>query len=307
MKLFLFFFLLNATESYAKDYYKKSAIDKAHSHFSKKILAFSNSIDDFFADTKHKKNENRSQLKLTLDNFFRESRGPYTVPDINYQLILPKTQRKLQLFIENDNENKSDETDQAKQNLANQNNLNNQNNVNAGLRYLINKSGIEFSTDTGIIVNIPLKVFARFSARKNIHFRNWVLRVSEQVRWINDNGFSSDLDLDFDRKLSRKVLLRMVNNIFWSDQDYTIRFENGPTLFQKINDKSALSYHAHIVTLNTPGFIVDNYILLTTYRQRLYNRWLFLELSLFTNFPRSNNFHRTPGFVVGFEAVFGHL
>lgn len=306
-KLATFILFLFSMNLFAKEYYKRSSLDKFHERFSDRVLSFSDSIDNFFADSKHQKNINKSKLKITFDTFFREGRGPYIRPDINYRLILPKTQRKLQLFIENDEQDKKDETDQAKKQLSNKQKRQDNNDLSAGLRYMINKSGIDFSTDTGIIVNIPIVVFAKFTAKKSIYLRNWVLKISEQVQWINNKGFSSDLDTDFDRKLTRKFLLRMVNNTFWNDQDYSIRFENGPSLFQKIDQKSVISYHAHAVTLNTPDFHVDNYILLSTYRRLVYGKWLYTELSPFINFPRSQNFHRTPGVAVSFQAIFGHI
>jgi hypothetical protein len=307
--LFCLFILTYTSMSHSKDYYKKNAIDKAHQEFSKSILNFSNQIDEFFADTKHElnKTKNKSKLQVSFDTYFREGRGPYIIPDINYRLILPKTQRKLQLFIEDDDADNESETKRAQTDLRNQRNQDEDNDLNAGLRYMVKKSGIDFSTDTGIIVNIPIVAFAKFTAKKNIPLDDWLLKVSEQVKWVNNDGFTSDLDLDFDKKLSRKFLLRMVNNVFWNDEDYSIRFENGPSLFQRIDKKSGLSYHAHVITINTPDFQVENYILQATYRRLLYDKWLFMEASPFLNFPRTNNFHRTPGFVLGFEAIFGHI
>ena len=124
---------------------------------------------------------------------------------------------------------------------------------------------------------------------------------------VNNNGFTSDLDLDFDHRLTRKFMIRMVNNVFWNDQDYSIRFEHGPSLFQKLNKISALSYHAHVIAQSEPGYNISNYVLQVTYRRLLYDKWLFMDASPFINFPRENHFHRTPGFVLGLEAVFGHI
>ncbi len=291
---------------HSKDYYKKNIVDKAHEKLTQQIIKLSNEIDEFFADTKHSDNSiNKSKLKISLDTYFREGRGPYMTPEINYQLVLPKTQRKLQLFIENEDESKEDETERTKFKTAKEDDE--ENDVSAGLRYAIEESGIDFSFDTGVLVNVPIVVFSKFRAKKRIPFDQWVLKVNEEVKWVNDEGFTSDLDLDFDKRLSRKLILRMVNNAFWNDEDYTIKFENGPSLLQKLSKKSALSYHAHVITVNKPEFVVENYITQITYRERIYKKWLFFQVSPFINFPRERNFHRTPGLVLSFDAIVGHL
>jgi hypothetical protein len=98
-----------------------------------------------------------------------------------------------------------------------------------------------------------------------------------------------------------------VNNFFWNDEDYIIRFENGPSFFQKLSKNAALSYHAHVISLNEPNLYVINYITQVSYRELIYKNWLYFQFTPFINFPRERNFHRTPGLIVSFDAVFGHI
>ncbi len=289
-----------------KEKSEKSLLDQYHQRLSKRVLKFSDSIDGFFADSQHGDLVNRSQLIIQFDTFIREARGPVVVPEINYRLILPRTEKRLRLFIENENQDTRSETSKARNATPNTKRPND-NNSAAGIRYLVEKSGIKFYQDTGIIASVPPKVFLRLGAKKTIEFTEWILKVHERVRWINTTGVTSDLDMDFDKRLTRKIILRMVNNVFWNDQDYILRFENGPSLFQKLTKHSALSYHAHVISENEPNFIVTNYILQMTYRRRVYSNWLYMDVTPFTNFPRDRNFVRTPGMIISFDAVFGHI
>lgn len=284
----------------------KKAVDSAHLNISNRIERFSDNIDAFFANEKHEGEPNRSKLKLSFRTYFREARGPYVVPDINYQLVLPRTEKSLRLVFENENDDQESETSESTAARTETDNEED-NSTAAGIRYMVEKSGIQFSTDSGILVNVPPVVFWKFRAKKKVKFTEWILKIDEQVKWVSGRGFTSDLDLDFDKRLTRKMLLRMVNNTFWNDQDYIIRFENGPSLFQKIDNKRALSYHAHVVSVNEPSFVVDNYILQMTYRHRLYSNWLFMSLTPYVHFPRSENFHRTPGLVLRFDTIFGSI
>lgn len=298
--------LTASTNVFSKPFAKKNTVDSYHERFSSKILAFSDSIDGFFADSQHQELDNKSKLIIQFDTFFRESRGPVVVPDLNYRLILPRTQKRLRLFVENENQDTRSETSKA---LNTQNNTArpNENNSAAGIRYLVKKSGINFYQDTGIIVAVPPRVFLRVGAKKTIEFTEWILKIHERLRWLNTTGFTSDLDFDFDKRLTRSHILRFVNNMFWNDQDYFIRLENGPSLFHKISKDKALSYHAHVQSVNEPDFLITNYVLQVSYRQKLYKKWLFMDVTPFVNFPRENNFGRVPGLILGFDAVFGHI
>jgi hypothetical protein len=281
-------------------------VDKTHRKFSNNILSFSNSIDEFFSNTENTKiDKNKSKLKISFSTRFREAAGPYVIPDINYRLILPNTQNKLRLVLESDDEESNN--GDTSEDIVSTRTTETDNNTTAGLKYLVEKSGIKFATTSGVIVKVPIDVFIKFTAQKSIEFENWLFKINEQVKWVNNTGITSDLDLNFDKRLSRKLLLRFVNNIFWNDQDYIVSFENGPSLFHNIDKKRAISYHAHILTQNEPDFLVTNYIIKATYRQNVYKDWLFTSYTPYLNFPRSQNFHRVPGFIFGLDATFGHI
>lgn len=305
MKLLVFLLLFTTQAAHAKKF-KKNMVDRAHRSFSKGILYFSNEVDAFFSNDKYSGMQNRSRLKLSFTTRFKEATGPYIIPDINYSLVLPRTEKRLRLVLENENEERQNETRETNY-KRNQGGRAQTEATAAGLRYMIQKSGIRFYQDTGVIVNVPPQAFVRWGAQKDVMMTNWLFKIKQQVRWVNTAGVTSTLNLDFDRGLTRKWLLRMVNDTFWNDQDYVVTFENGPSLFQRIDKKRAMSYHAHVITVNKPDFVVDNYLLQVSYRQNLYQDWLFMNLTPFVNFPRIENFHRTPGFLITVDAIFGHI
>jgi hypothetical protein len=282
----------------------KKVVDNTHQYVSKNVLSFSNSIDEFFTKTSKRKLKNKSKLTLSTTTRFREAAGPYITPEINYRLVLPKTQDRLRLVLESDDNEKENA---SSEDVTNTRNDNEDNNVAAGLKYLVNKSGIDISTTAGVIVKIPVDVFIKFNAKKSIPIKNWVFKIDEQVKWVNNSGLTSDLDLNFDRRLSNKYLFRFVNNAFWNDNDYIITFKNGPSLFHKIDDDKALAYHAHVISVNEPDFLLTNYVLQVSYKQNLYKKWLYGSVTPFLDFPRTTNFHRVPGIIIGLDATFGHI
>ncbi|MEX0798570.1 MAG: hypothetical protein WD025_03960, partial [Bacteriovoracaceae bacterium] len=132
-------------------------------------------------------------------------------------------------------------------------------------------------------------------------------RPVETILWINNEGWSSDTDLNFDNRLNDAWLFRFVNNLKWSDQDYIINSQNGPVFFQKISDKTGLSYGAYAFSSDFPVWNVQSYSLATGFRQLLYKEWFFWEITPSINFPRQNNFHRTPAATIKFEIILGNI
>ncbi len=302
MRFILFYLLMPFAMAFSQN--DDSMIDRTHLNFSNKVLALSDKIDHLFADDKHNTLENKSSLRISFDTYFREAAGPYIIPDINYRLRLPNTEKRLQLFIQN--QDKEDETSEAKIDQERSEERETRD-YTAGLRYILSKGGIHLSTDTGIIFTIPPQFFLRLNIKKKVNWKKWSFKFDEQIKWVYQGKTTSDMDLDFDRRLNEKFLLRLVNNIYWTDETYNLTFENGPSLFQRINKDKAVSYHAHVITENYPVDAVTNYLLQVTYQENLYKNWFFLQISPFINFPRLRNFHRTPGLKIGFEFILGYI
>lgn len=230
MKFLLILTLLISNQAIAKTKKKriKRFVDKTHASISNKITRISEDIDNFFSNQKHEDDEveNRSRLELGIETRFLEAQDPIVTPDINFRLILPKTERKLQLIVQNENAEEESETQNA--NINNQTQERRNTGTAAGVRYLVEKSGIKFYSDTGIIVSLPIQVFFRVGAKKKVKINEkWTLKIDEQLRWVNTRGFRNDLDFDFDRRINDFYLFRFVNNFDWNDQDYIITYETG--------------------------------------------------------------------------------
>ena len=84
-------------------------------------------------------------------------------------------------------------------------------------------------------------------------------------------------------------------------------FRNGPSLFHKLALHKAIAFHIHMNSVNEPQWEVSSYTIQASYRQRIYKDWLFLQVTPFLNFPRTNNFFRNPGLFLEVEGVFGYV
>ena len=293
---------------HAKDQKKAQPVflDVTHEDISKKIINLSNRIDSFFGDERIDDEANNTRVRLFTITTFREAQKASTEGNFRIQLRLPRTEKRLQLVVQRDKEEKEDELrpsgnepGAAQQGLAEK--------TTAGLRYLLDVADINFSSELGVRINWPPQIFGRMRFRKNIDFGKWVFRPVEEITWVDREGWFSDTDLNFDRRLNSFWLFRFVNNVEWNDIDYKLRFQHGPSFFQKINDRMGLSYNARAYLEQNPSLSSQNYQVGIGFRQLLYDKWFFWEISPGLNFPREADFRRTPIATIKFEAIFGRI
>jgi hypothetical protein len=304
--LIIFLILSSLTQA------KENFTDHTHRTLSKKITTFAESIDNFFGTKKGKNKVNKSKVRIYVDTLKTEGEIPTSEGNVKLQLVLPKTQDRLRFVLESED----DDQGVASSTATNQKNTGRSETAGekvrdattAGFRYITDSASIKSSIGTGIIFDtISPRPFYRVKLYRDAKFGKWKFRPQQEILWVSEKGHSTDTDLDLDKTLNHKWLFRFVNNIQWNDTDYIINFQNGPSWFQKINETIGLSYNAHIFTSNQPVFEINNYSLSIGYRQLLYKKWFFWTLSPAINFPRDNNFHRTPSIAVRFEAIVGHI
>lgn len=298
--------VLFSTQAFAVE--KQGFVDRYHQRLSKGTLRMSENIDNYFSESIKKKKKNKSRLTLTFSTLFREAAGPVLTPELDYRLHLPNTEKKLNLIISRDDDDKDEGkgTDRAEAQTNAANEVASQ--TSAAIGYIFNKAGIEYSVTTGILLGIPTKLFSALTLKKKHELnKNWNLKMQEVVKWVNTDGFYSDTNFNFERPISKKYKFLFINNMFWNDENYLVTFKHGPSFYHYLAEHSTLAYHAHLSTVSNPSWFVTNYILQVKYTTLIYKNWLYMSLSPFVNFPVENNFHRSPGFLLNFDFVFGHL
>lgn len=311
--LFVSLLFIISISAFAKKKKEESLIDHIHSRLSGDIISAATRLDNFFGTERADDEANGTRIRVYTISTKFEGENPSTQGDIQLQLVLPKTQNRLRLVVESDDDRNEESSGTNSANSPATSNSQRTagqqaaESTTAALRYIVDTAGIRTSFDAGLRFTDSPKIFYRMRFRKNIPLGKWVFRPVEQIFWVQDEGHSSDTDLDFDRKINEKWNFRFVNNIFWNDQDYFLDFTNGPSWFQKINEKIGMSYNFRVISSNTPDMAVNNYIASVGYRQLLYKKWFFWTLTPALSFPREENFHRTPSFTVRFDVILGSI
>ena len=267
---------------------------------SHQVTRFANWIDNFFADDRIYDEKQGSHIKLNLLQTYFEDYKPEYEAEIKAKLDLPKTQGKLQLLIESDDE---DEENTQKSSISEA--VENQE-QSIALRY------IQKHTDKWRITNIAgirffnseIDPFARFRIRRFIGYDQWTYRITESIFWFNSEGAGETTRLDIDHTLTKNLLFRATTEATWLNINSYFDLGQDLILFQNINKRKSIAYQAGTRGISEPDVHATNHFLLLRYRQQLHKKWLFFEFIPAINHPIENDYKPIRSITLKFEIVF---
>lgn len=310
-----FFSLVSAQEDNSKNDNKdpfssleafKNNLYSAHEILSKNIMRSTNWVDSFFGNKKQFDEQNGTRLNFyhILSKF--ESEDVQARPGIKINLKFPNLEKKLQINIEKRASNEDTASPIAESNLLTERDLPNKDLRTSASLFLKNLSDLNIKFTAGVRIKIPPRVFSHFRVSKIVPLPfEWNMKSISTSYWEQVEGVGQSLSVDFDRRISDLFLLRIVNESAWTDENDTISSSHGPSLFQKISLRRAISYNFRFNYLNRPNYRIDNYSASISYRQNISKSWLFYELVPQINFARIRNFKSNLGIALKTEFSIG--
>ncbi len=266
---------------------------------SRQVTRFANWIDNFFADDRIYDEKQGSYIKLHLLQTYFEDDKPLYDAQIKAKLDIPKTQQRLQLFIESNDEDEGDAqqtsiskaVEEQEQSIA--------------LRY------IQKYTDKWRITNVAgirfhsgIDPFARFRIRRFIDYDQWTYRITESIFWFNSEGAGETTRLDIDHTLTKNLLFRATTEATWLNINNYFDLGQNLILFQNINKRKSIAYQIGTRGISEPDIHATNHFLLLRYRQQIHKKWLYFEVIPAINHPIENDYKPIRSITLKFEIVF---
>jgi hypothetical protein len=124
------------------------------------------------------------------------------------------------------------------------------------------------------------------------------------VYWFNTLGAGETSQLDLERILSPSLLFHASSNATWLNDTQNFDLRQDLSIYQTLNDRTALLYQATAIGVSNPQFQVTDYVVLLFYRYRLHQKWLFFELSPQLHFPVEENHKLSPALNMRLEVNF---
>jgi len=105
-----------------------------------------------------------------------------------------------------------------------------------------------------------------------------VLRATQEVQ--NKKGVNSALSrFDFEKLLFSSHLLRLTTELRVSEEFDGFDWLQTATLFQRLSNKSSLSYESSVNGITEPLMQATNYRIGVRYRRNIHRKWLFFEVA----------------------------
>ncbi|MDC0256056.1 hypothetical protein OAK75_14250 [Bacteriovoracales bacterium] len=271
-------------------------------------MDFSEDIDSFFGGRPRGKVLNSSAVTVSWLVNKTEGEDIIHEPEIGLRLVLPRTEKKLQLVVENKAKEINNILQEDKVESGSPSSTNKEKStLTASMRYIIQqKKNWNIYSEGGIKIKIPLQPFAGLTGGRTFKLdKKWILNTRAQLIWYLDDGLSEVTTANIDYPISNKLLFRFRNSLTWTDKTGSITTLHGPILFHKIDDKKAINYYLGAHGNKDPRLHIYNYDFGSTYRQLFYKTWAFYNFGVKGSYPKGKNWNFVPSIFVKLELHFG--
>jgi hypothetical protein len=269
-------------------------------------------FDELFGNLRYDQETDETFGRLGLFEKYDDRDGFDTKVRLRARLALPNLTRRLRLVV-----GRGDE-----QTLVEERPTNGQSQAPSsfqtvdddawllGLGYS-KRSGLEngFDFGAGVRLNTPVDPYVKASYRHNFIFRgDTMLRLRETPFWRDSRGWGATTQITLDHLATDQVLLRW-NNIGTVAQDTeALDWGTDVSLYQSLRKRRAISYTLLLRGETGADVEIQNYGMETRFRQNIFRKWLFLDMSASLTWPREfleEERKINPGVGIGFEMYFG--
>ncbi|GBC63664.1 hypothetical protein DENIS_4662 [Desulfonema ishimotonii] len=256
------------------------AADTFQETVSEKLVTSADWLDSFFRDERTEIEENKTNLRIKLSSFFEEGEGIDFKARARLRLVLPRFEDKLHIVFSGESDEDGTDKIDGFNNLGSDDDS--EKDINLSLRYFfrsVKKKNI--SLRVGLRVNeFPPVIYAgpRFSVSRQ--FDLWLIRFTQNIRYFSDDGWETRSQVDFERPLSDPLFFRTSIRGSWFESDHGYFYEVKNALYQVLDEDRALEYQFDQYLETRPSHQPDQILLRVKYRQRLWRKWLFFEVTV---------------------------
>lgn len=282
-------------------------IDRSVALVGAQITELADRLDSFFSNERVEAEANLTRLRATGGVGWAEDDGFSLEGRFDLRLSLPRTSRRLSLFVSGKEDEFAKRTPQPSQVAEPLTEEDTVETIGLGLRYFVFRGPDNtLRVDAGVRDAFPSDYFVE--PRHRITFRDgdWAFSPIQEARWSHHDGYSATGLFDVDHTVKDNRIMRLTPSISWAETlsgfGYGVTFRD----LQFVGPEKALETGAGVHFRSEPEHRVETVEIRVRYRQTLYWNWLELEVAPEMTFPRTRDYEATPGIFVRLELTLGH-
>jgi hypothetical protein len=266
-------------------------------------------IDNFFSDERFSWQNNKTRITLRGNADYVKDHGWEGSPEVRINLALPGTKLRI---VAND-----DEDDGATDGGASDDNES-----SLALRWVgksTSKYGLTLDAGVSTRGDPSIQGFGRVNLYRNWKLtKTWDVRLENRLYYYTDSELRNDFRWYFEHRLNEKFFFRSRTRLdYQQDKDKGVYPEQRFTLFQQINNRTALAYEliAEEIYFDDSPWDEDEILepddRYTHFSARLRFRknvgypWLFYEVWPIAAWTEEQDFKFTPAIRLRLEVVLG--
>ena len=288
-----------------------NAVDDGRKYVGGQFKWFMGEVDHFFAPEVYEDEVNTSFFRVFFDMNKTQGEGLVNTFNFKFQAKFPQLTKGSKIIIQKEGE------DAATSLLAGESAQSTNPGTNTAQqaqpegysasvrRFVLETTKKNISYDFGLKMDVPLDPFVKIRLRRLWEWEEFAIRFVQNNEYYKIDKLFNESSIYFDYALSSRNKVSLRNSYYWALESDAENFNHNLNFFHAITDKIAFAWNISAnAVIEDDAIYYNSYGLSTGYRTLLYRDWFFGEVSLGTNFPKSEDFKSKAYVTIRLDMIF---
>ncbi|MFT5085625.1 MAG: hypothetical protein ACI9Y1_003686 [Lentisphaeria bacterium] len=285
----------------------KNILEKQRLYIANKILDFTGKLDNFFSKKNQSDNtKNSSYLVLTTESSFKESGENKYNLRVQGKADLPNAKDRLKLIFESSPEEDLSLQDSERLGKSDNAALVPEQAI-AGLEYNLKASKDQWRSTYGLGVRMhfPVDMYARIKVSKVVDLNeNWRLSRRFELPIFAREGAKPSFRIRLSKQLSDSLVFTTSSKFKYTHEESLSEILQIMQINKTVGDRLTIGYKIGAFADNKPKEQVHTYFTQLSFKQNIYQGWLYLSLVPEISYERGGGWRPSYAFSLRLQAVY---
>ena len=282
-----------------------SWVDGVHGNITGKVDSVARRVDEFFAGEESLEDNNKSYVRWRVSEAIIEGDGWADTSDIKFRIDLPTAEKRFRLVIENSPEDAVPEWEQNQPDKTESDSTEKEG-FSVGLQSIRELAAHwSIKSKIGVKLRSGLDPFVKSTLKRRWALgENWSMPYRFSLSYFHDEGFSANNSLSFERKLEKKLFLRVKTEVEWDEDLDKMEALQTVSVYKRLTKKSGMEYVLGVDYQSASHTVVNNYFMSADYRKLVHKDWLYIDIIPQLGFAREDDYQSKLSLTLRLEVFF---